>query len=403
MDNDAPSHTSPEQALPASETQPAVDAGFQEGGQSRVQLHVPVDVRSAAIALIAVLMSIYALHWAAAVVIPLLLGLMLSYALSPPVDWLERKRVPRWLGAAVLLAGLFGVIGWTGFALADDAAQLVESLPAAAQKVRKSLREAVGTEPGALDKVQMAATELEKAAAGNPSPTAAGTPKGVTRVQVVQTKFNVHDYLWTGTVGLLGLAGQVAVVCVLAYFLVASGSTFRRKMVHIAGPTFAQKRITVQALDEITLQIQRYLLLQVLISALVGAATWVSYFAVGLEHAAVWGIVAAVLNFVPYVGSVIVTAVSAVVALMQFDSLNMALTVAAISVGIHIVSGYILTPWLASRASRLSPVAVFVSVLVWGWLWGIWGMLLGVPIVMIVKAVCDRVEGFKPMGELLGT
>jgi predicted PurR-regulated permease PerM len=371
--------------------------------QQRVLLHMPVDVRSASMALIAVLLSIYALHWAAAVAIPLLLGFMFSYAMSPPVDWLERKRVPRWLGAAVLLMAVIGSIGWTGFALADDAAQLVESLPAAAQKVRTSMRDFVGTKPGTLDKVQIAASELEKAAAGNPIPSAAGTPKGVTRVQVVQTKFNVHDYLWTGTVGLIGLAGQIAVVCFLAYFLVASGSSFRRKMVHIAGPTFTQKRITVQALDEITQQIQRYLLMQVFISALVGVATWLAFIAVGVKHAAVWGIAAAVLNFVPYVGSIAIAVVSSIVALMQFDSMNMALTVAGICFGIHIVSGYILTPWLTSRASRLSPVAIFVSVLIWGWLWGVWGMLLGVPIVMIVKAVCDRVDGFKPLGELLGT
>jgi predicted PurR-regulated permease PerM len=186
------------------------------------------------------------------------------------------------------------------------------------------------------------------------------------------------------------------------YFLIASGSSFRRKMVHIAGPTFSQKKITVQALDEITEQIQRYLLVQVL-SALTGLATWLAFLWLGLEQAAVWGIAAAVLNLVPYIGPLVISAASALVGLLQFGTLEMALLVAGASVVIHVISGYLLTPWLTSRTSRLSPVAIFVGVLVWGWLWDIWGLLLGVPILMIVKAVCDRVDGLKPVGELLGT
>lgn len=221
-------------------------------------------------------------------------------------------------------------------------------------------------------------------------------------MQIVRAKFNIQDYLWTGTVGLVGFVGQTVVVCLLTYFLVSSGSAFRRKVVRIAGPTFSQKKITIQALDEITEQIQRYLLVQLLISALVGVATWLTFLWIGLQHAAVWGIAAALLNLVPYVGSLAVTAGAALVAVMQFGTLEMALAVAGVSLGIHVVSGYLLTPWLTSRTSRLSPVAVFVGVLMWGWLWGVWGLLLGVPIIMIVKAACDRVEGLKPVGELLG-
>jgi len=380
---------------------PGADSPAEE--PARVVVHLPVDVRSASMALVAVLLTIYTLHWAAAVVIPLLLGLMFSYALSPAVDVLERWRVPRWIAAALAVSAVVGALAWTAYALADDASQLVESLPAATQKLRQALKNRPGASAkGPLDKVQIAAAQLEQAANESSVPATAAT-KGVTQVQIVRTKFNIQDYLWTGTMGLVGFVGQSAIVCLLTYFLVASGSAFRRKMVHIAGPTLSEKKITIQALDEITEQIQRYLLVQVLISVLVGVATWLAFLWYGLQHAGVWGIVAAVLNLVPYVGSLAVAAGAALVALMQFGTLDMALGAAGISLGIHVVSGYLLTPWLTSRTSRLSPVAVFVGVLVWGWLWGVWGMLLGVPIIMIVKAACDRVESLKPVGELLGT
>jgi predicted PurR-regulated permease PerM len=370
----------------------------------RVLLHMPVDVRSASIALIALLLVIYTLHWAAAVVIPLLLGLMFSYALSPAVDALERWRVPRWAGAALMVMAVMGALGGSVYALADDASQLIESLPVAAQRLRQVLNDRSGSaKAGPLDKVQKAAAQLELAANEHSAPGAATTVKGVTQVQVVRPKFNVQDYLWSGTLGLVGLVGQAVVVCLLTYFLAAAGSVFRRKMVRIAGPSLSEKKITIQALDEITEQIQRYLLVQVALSALVGVATGLAFLWLGLEHAGVWGIAAAVLNLVPYVGSLAVAAGAAMVALTQFGTLEMALAAVGLTLGIHVVSGYLLTPWLTSRTSQLSPVAVFVGVLVWGWLWGVWGLLLGVPILMIVKAACDRVETLKPVGELLGT
>lgn len=174
-------------------------------------------------------------------------------------------------------------------------------------------------------------------------------------------------------------------------------------MVKIAGPSLSRKKITVQALDEINWQIQRYLLVQLGSSVLVGLVTWLSFWALGLNNAAVWGVAAGVLNLVPYVGAILVTAAAALVAFLQFGQVNMALWVGGASMAIHMVQGNLLTPWLTSQASRMNPVAVFVGVLAWGWLWGVWGLLLGIPILMAVKAVCDRVEDLKPVGELLGT
>jgi predicted PurR-regulated permease PerM len=173
--------------------------------------------------------------------------------------------------------------------------------------------------------------------------------------------------------------------------------------VKIAGSTFSEKKLTVQALDEITEQIQRYLLVQVFTSLLVALATWLAFLWIGVQHAAAWGLVAGVLNFVPYFGSIVFTAVAATVGLMQFGTIESALLIAGVSLGLHSVSGYMLTPWLTSRTSSMSAVTVFVGVLAWGWLWGLWGVLLGVPILMAVKAVCDRIDGLKPVGELLGS
>jgi predicted PurR-regulated permease PerM len=173
-------------------------------------------------------------------------------------------------------------------------------------------------------------------------------------------------------------------------------------MVKLAGPTFGQKRITLQALDEIDLRIQRYLLVQVFTSALVGVAVWLAFLWIGVEHAGVWGAASFVLNFIPYIGSIVVTGASAVLGFVQFGSFEMALLVGGVVLLINSIEGYLLTPMLTGRVGRMNPVAVFVGVFAWGWLWGLWGLFLGVPILMVIKTVCDRVDDLKAVGELLG-
>jgi predicted PurR-regulated permease PerM len=371
-----------------------------EEHRERVLLHMPVDVRSASLVVLAVLAGIFTLRWAAAVFIPLMLSLILTYALSPLVDRLERLKVPRVIGAAAILLGIAGAIGTTGYSLSGSAAQLVDSLPVAAQKLRQAMTSRPSpSNPSTLDTVQQAAAQLEQAAQA--ASVQAGR-RGVTRVVVERPPFNVRDYLWSGTVGLAGALGQLTLVAFLTFFALCSGDTFRRKLVKITGHSLQKKKITVHVLDDITGNIERYLLVQIFTSALVGVATGLAFWAIGLENAAVWGIVAGVTNLIPYVGSILVLGASALVAFLQFNSLGTAALVGGTSLLIHTLVGNLLAPWLTSRTSRMNPVAVFVGVIFWGWLWGVWGLLLGIPIMMIVKSVCDRVEDLQPIGELLG-
>lgn len=360
-----------------------------------------VGVRSTALVVLAVLASLFALHAASAVVVPVLLGLVCSYALTPLVGRLVRWHLPRALAAALLLALVVGGTGSVAYTLSDDAAALVEALPPAAQKLRRSIEGQRRQGPNsAIETVQRAATELERVAAGDGAP--GMSPRGVTKVQIEPARFNLKDYLWSGARGAAAVTAQAMVVLFVAFFLLASGDTFRRKMVKLAGPRFGPKRLTLQALDEVDVQIQRYLLVQVFTSALVGIATWLAFLWIGVTSAAAWGVLAFVLNFIPYVGSVVVTGASALLGFLQFDSFQMALLVGGAALLINSLEGYLLTPWLTGKASRMNPVAVFVGVLAWGWLWGIWGLLLGMPILLAVKAVCDRIEEFKAVGELLG-
>lgn len=366
----------------------------------RLLLHMPVDIRNMSLVVLAGLGFLFVLHWAKAVFIPVMLGVLFSYAFSPVVNWFEARRVPRWLSSAVLLLAILGGIGTTAWSLGDEAAQLVEALPAAAQKFRLAVKARTGRSDSALETVQKAASQIEQAAQESSAP---GNTRGAMRVVVEPARFDIRHYLWSGTIGLIALVGQATVVVFLTYFLMLSGDTFRRKLIKLAGDSLSSKKITLQALNEITGQIQRYLQVQLLTSAIVGLLTWLALLALGLNNAAVWGVAAAVLNMVPYVGSLVTATGSALVGFLQFGSLNMALAVGGASLVIHTLVGNLLTPWLTSRASRMNPVAVFVGLLAWGWLWGVWGLLLGIPILMIVKAICDRVEDLKPIGEFLGS
>ena len=383
------------------DTPPAAPLPAEPESPSQVTLHLPMHIRSMTLVVLTALAVLATLRLASAFFIPLMLGFMFSYALSPVVDAFQRIRVPRAISAALLILGMLGAAGYSIYAFSDDANQLISSLPEAALKLRNSMHTRSSRADTPLETVQKAAAQLEQAAeeAGPAKP--AG--KDVQRVVIEKPHFDIREHLWNGTLGLANLVGQVTVVTFLTYFLLLSGDTFRRKLVKITGPSLSSKKITVQALDEITAQIQRYLLVQLVVSVGVGIATGLAFWALGLKHAAVWGFAAGLLNLIPYIGSVLITGAAGLVAFLQFGEINMALAVAGASLVIHTIVGNLLVPWLTSRTSSMSPVAVFIGVLAWGWLWGVWGLLLGIPIMMVVKAVCDRVDHLKPVGELLGS
>ena len=353
---------------------------------------------NAPVILLAVFATIFILDWAQAVFIPLVLGLLVSYALAPVIDRLEKFRIPRGLSAAVLLLAFVGGVGAAAFSLRDETVSLVEQLPAAVQKMQESIRTEFAGQGKTIQKMEAAAREFERVAAETTSNRA---PPGVTRVQVERPKLNVREYLLTNAIGAASVIGLSVIVLFLAYFLLASGDAFRRKWVDLSGPTLSRKRITVQVLDEIGAQIKRFLGVQVLISAIVGVVSGLAFWAIGLENAAVWGVVAGVLNLVPYIGAIVTTAGTALVAFLQFGTVGMMLAVGAISLVVNTLEGYWLTTWLSGRASRMNTVVVFGGLLFWGWLWGGWGLVLGLPIMIVIKAICDHVEDFKPIGEFM--
>lgn len=361
---------------------------------------VAVDMRNAALTVLAVIAAVLLLQYAQAVFIPLVLGLLISYALDPAVTRLERLRIPRALGAGALLVILIGGGGYMLYQLRTQAQQIISQLPEGARRLRYTLEHQRGGTTDALQKVQQAATELEKAAdtTGTPPP----ARPGVTRVQVEDAPFNIGDYVMWGSMGLAAAAGQLVLILFLAYFLLATGDLYRRKLVKIVGPSLSKKKITVQILQEIDRQIESFLLVQLFTSAVVGTATWLAFRYLGLEQAAVWGLLAGIFNSIPYVGPVIVSGGTAVVAFLQFGNVSMTLATAGTAMVITSLEGFLLTPWLTSRAARMNAVAVFVGLLFWGWVWSVWGMLLAVPMLMVVKAICDHVEDFKGVGELLG-
>ncbi len=354
--------------------------------------------RNIPLILLSLIATIFLLRWAQAVFIPLVLGLVLSYALAPVVDRLERLSIPRSLSAAVLLLALVVGVGMAALSLRDEAVNLIDTLPDAVQKIQRSVRRELAGPGKTIEKVQQAAEEIARATEDAKTRQA---PPGVTRVQVEKPRLDVREYLLTNVAGAISAIGVTLMVLFLAYFLLASGDAFRRKWVRLSGPTLGRRRITVQLLDEIGHQVQRYLGVQLLTSIVVGLASGLGFWAIGLKSAAVWGIVAGVLNLVPYFGAILTTAGTALVGYFQFGTFGMALAVAAISLLVNGVEAW-LTPWVASRASRMNAVIVFTGLLFWGWLWGGWGLLLGLPIMMAIKAVCDHVEHLKPIGEFIG-
>jgi predicted PurR-regulated permease PerM len=360
----------------------------------------PGDSRNVPLTVLAVLAVIFGLQYAQSVLIPIVLAVLIGYVLGPLVDSLARRGVPRWLGAAVVLVLLCGGLGYSAYKLAPQVMSIVDDVPTAARRLVERSRFTRRTEEGALEKMQRAATEIDKAAAAAAQP--APAPSGVTRVQVVEPGFRATEYLWTGGKNVILFLGQAAMVLFLVFFVLVTGDLFKRKLVKIAGPTLTKKKVTMQIMDDINQQISGYLRVQVETSLVVGVATGIALWWLGLRQYVIWGIFAGVFNSIPYLGPLVVTACLSVVAFIQFNDLLQTFYICAVTLVITSLEGFLLTPALMGRATQMNPVAIFVGLLFWSWVWGIWGTILAVPMMMMVKAICDRVEDLQPVGELLG-
>ncbi|MGH9329028.1 MAG: AI-2E family transporter, partial [Vicinamibacterales bacterium] len=204
------------------------------------------------------------------------------------------------------------------------------------------------------------------------------------------------------SMGLVGFASELVMILFLVYFLLVTGDLYKQKLVKVGGTTLSQKKVTVQILDEINSQIERYLMTLLLTSALVAAVTAAALWWLGLREWLFWGIAAGILNTIPYFGPVIVSGGLFVVGYLQFNDIGAALWVAGAAMVITSIEGWFLSPALMGHAGHMNPVAVFVGLLFWSWVWGAWGVILAVPMMMMLKAICDRVEGLKPVAELIG-
>ena len=352
---------------------------------------------SVSLGVLAIIAFVAALYLARAFFVPLLIGILASYTLSPLVGWLKTCYIPRPIGAALVLATLVGGLIWIVFSMRDDAAAMIEKLPEATRKMRQNLID-TRTGPTALQNMLEAVSQLEGVT--NDAGARPGTRTITARMG--QPNAWLHDYALEQSALLFEVVAQAPIVLLLTYFLLASGTHFRRKLLDLVGSSLARKDEAVRMLDEITIQIQRFLVTMLLSNALVGIGVWLAFEALGMDQALVWGVAAGVLHSIPYLGPAAVAIASGMVAFLQFGSLLQAFTVMGVTLLVAGAVGFVFMPWLQSRFAGVNSAVLFIGLLFFGWLWGAWGLLLGAPLVAIARVVCDRVDSLKPIAGFLG-
>lgn len=359
---------------------------------------LPIEVQGLALRIMATVALIYALNWAQSFIISLLLGILLAYTLNPFVEWLGKIRVPRTLATSFVMVIVICGVLFGSNSLSGQIQSIIIQLPEAANKVSAELLRNRKGSLSNIQKMQKAASTLEKATSA-----VSGTLPVQHNTQIIidASPFKVGNFLWASSKGALALIGEMIMVIFLAYFLLLSGDSFKRKLVRLTGPSLTKRKITVNILDDINASIQNYMLMLMLTNILVGLLTWGALSWFGLENAGAWAVGAALMHLIPYFGPLITALVTGMAAFMQFNSVLIAASIGGISLVIAAFIGIFVTTWITGKIAQMNSVAVFISLLFWTWLWGIWGMLLSIPIIVIVKVISQHIEQLHPVAELL--
>lgn len=343
------------------------------------------DVRSLVLAGLLVLAVLYTLRFARAFLLPIAFAILLDFLLSPAVRWFRKLRMPEPLGAALVMLALLGAIAGVTYNLAAPAAGWVRRAPETMAEAKKKL--AVLRRP--MEQVTEAAEQVQKA-----------TDVGGQREQQVQVAGpSLTRQFFGGTMDMLGL---VAIVGFLTYFLLASGDLFLQKLIRVL-PQFKDKKRAVSIARQIEAQVSVHILTTTAINVVLGILTGLAMWLCGMPNAALWGLVAGLLNYMPYVGAIATMAVLGLAALVTFDTLGRALVVPATFFVINMIEANVVTPLILGKQLRLNTVALFIGMMFWWYVWGIPGALMAVPMMAAIKIFCDHFEDLAPVGEFLGT
>jgi len=352
------------------------------------------------VSLLATLALLVLLRYGRDLFVPLALAMLIAFALNPFVNVLERLRVHRTLGSALVVVATASLLVYGSYALRYQAAEVIDGLPNAIANIRAGIQDwqSKKTTPGTLDKLQQAAKEIEKTTA---EATDAPLARGVTKVQIADNPFRLADYLWSGSVGLVAFASDAVMVMFLVFFLLASGDLFKRKLVRVIGNRLSDKRLTVETLIEINEQIERFLLIQIMTSIVVAVCMAIALWMFGIQQPAFWGAAAGVMSSIPFIGPVFMTGVVALVAMLQFGSVPLTAEIALVPVIIFAIEGLLVKPAIMGKAGHINGAAMFIGLLFWSWTWGLIGMLVAVPLMMVLKSISTRVESLHAIGEFL--
>ncbi|MBB3007806.1 AI-2E family transporter [Cupriavidus alkaliphilus] len=349
---------------------------------------------STALMVLAVLFSLYAVHVARDFLVPVVIAVVMAYLLDPLVCALQRLGLARSLASTIVLLALLAALLSGAYLLQGQVESMVNSLPEMASKLSRSVGALLSGDDSMWQKIRRAATVLS--GTGQPPP-ARGT-----QVVVEQSSGQINNMLLAGSVSIFTMAAQAVVVVFLLYFLMLAGDTFKRKFIKMVGTTISEKKISVHMLDEVNRSIRRYMGMLLVTNAGLGVCTWLLLKWLGVDNAGSWSIAAAALHLVPYFGALAIALCLGMVTFMQFGTLGMAAAAAGGSLLIATLIGSVITTWMTGRMARMNAVAVFVALLLFTWLWGVWGMLLAIPLITIAKVVADHIEGMEVVAEFLG-
>ena len=356
-----------------------------------------VQASAVAIWVLAVLATLFFLRAASTFLIPVALGVLISYPLEPVVAWLERHRVPRAAGAGVALLAILGAAAAGLYTLTDDARELVQAVPQAAERAREMVVSQLGLESDATPQATSGAGESQAPA----SSSGGGEAGGVVAGGLGTVGEMSGSLLQLGASAVLSFIGYLVVIVFFVYFLLVSGHHVQNRLVEISGPDPDRRRTTATIVRDINAQIQRYLLVLLVTGAIVAVATFVVLTFLDVQNALMWALLAGLFNSIPYFGPVIVSGGLFVVGLTQGGGVTQALQMAGATLAITSLEGWLITPPLMGKAERMSPLAVFLGLLLWTWVWGAWGTVLAVPMLVIIKSVADHVDRLKPVGRLM--